>query len=80
MTMEESMIQQYGSLLTMTQLAAILDRTPEGLRITLQSAGEWVKKDQLNAFTGRAPCLLSYAEKSQLSWRRDNPERGIGPY
>jgi hypothetical protein len=44
MTIEESMIQQYGPLLNMTQLAAILDRTPEGLRITLRSSGEWVNR------------------------------------
>jgi hypothetical protein len=41
---EESMMQQYGPLLSITQLAAILDRTPEGLRITLRSSGEWVNK------------------------------------
>jgi hypothetical protein len=44
MTIEESMTQQYGPLLSITQLAAILDRTPEGLRITLRSSGEWVKR------------------------------------
>jgi hypothetical protein len=44
MTIEESMIQQYGSLLNITQLAAILDRTPGGLRITLRSSGEWVNR------------------------------------
>ena len=44
MTSEESMMQQYGPLLSITQLAAILDRTPEGLRITLRSSGEWVNK------------------------------------
>jgi hypothetical protein len=43
-TSEESMMQQYGPLLSITQLAAILDRTPEGLRITLRSSGEWVNK------------------------------------
>jgi hypothetical protein len=42
MTIEESMTQQYGPLLSITQLAAILDRTPEGLRITLRSSAEWV--------------------------------------
>jgi hypothetical protein len=44
MTIEESMIQQYGPLLNISQLAAILDRTPEGLRITLRSSGEWVNR------------------------------------
>jgi hypothetical protein len=44
MTIEESMIQQDGPLLNITQLAAILDRAPEGLRVTLRSPGEWVNR------------------------------------
>lgn len=44
MTIEESMVQQYGPLLNITQLAAILDRSPDGLRITLRSSGEWVNR------------------------------------
>jgi len=44
MTIEESMVRQYGPLLSITQLAGILDRTPEGLRITLRSSGEWVNR------------------------------------
>jgi hypothetical protein len=44
MTIEESMVRQYGPLLNIRQLAAILDRTPEGLRITLRSSGEWVNR------------------------------------
>jgi hypothetical protein len=47
MTTEEILIQQYGPLLNMQQLAAVLDRSPEGLRITLRSSGEWVR--QVNA-------------------------------
>ena len=47
MTIEESMVQQYGPLLNITQLAAILDRSPDGLRITLRSSGEWV--DRINS-------------------------------
>jgi hypothetical protein len=31
----------------LTELAKILDRSPEGLRISLRSSGEWVK--QINA-------------------------------
>ena len=44
MTIEESMIQQYGPLLNITRLTRILDRTPEGSRITLRSSGEWVTR------------------------------------
>jgi len=44
MTAEETLIKQYGSLLSISQLAAILDRSPDGFRITLKSSGEWVNK------------------------------------
>jgi hypothetical protein len=30
--------------LNIAQLASLLDRSPEGLGITLRSSGEWVKK------------------------------------
>jgi hypothetical protein len=41
---EETLTKRYGPLLSMTQLAALLDRSPDGLRITLRSSGEWVSK------------------------------------
>ncbi len=44
MTAEETLIKQYGPLLSISQLVAILDRSPDGLRITLKSSGEWVNK------------------------------------
>jgi hypothetical protein len=47
MTIEEALVKQYGPLLSLTELAKILDRSPEGLRISLRSSGEWVK--QINA-------------------------------
>ena len=40
----ETLTKQYGPLLSITQLAALLDRSPDGLRITLRSSGEWVSK------------------------------------
>ena len=40
----ETLTMQYGPLLSITQLAALLDRSPDGLRITLRSSGEWVSK------------------------------------
>jgi len=43
-TAEETSTKQYGPLLSITQLAALLDRSPDGLRITLRSSGEWVSK------------------------------------
>lgn len=47
MSIEETLISQYGPLLTISQLAKVLDRSPEGLRISLRSANDWV--DQINA-------------------------------
>ena len=47
MSIEETLISQYGPLLTISQLAKVLDRSPEGLRISLRSTNEWV--DQINA-------------------------------
>ena len=44
MTIEEALIKQYGPLLSMAQLAKVLDRSPEGLRITLRTSGEWVTR------------------------------------
>jgi antitoxin (DNA-binding transcriptional repressor) of toxin-antitoxin stability system len=44
MTIEEVLITQYGPLLSMAQLAKVLDRSPNGLRITLRTSGEWVAR------------------------------------
>ena len=44
MTIEEVLVKQYGPLLSMEDLAIILDRSPEGLRISLRSSGEWVRR------------------------------------
>jgi hypothetical protein len=43
-TAEETLAKQYGPLLSINQLATLLDRSPDGLRITLRSSGEWVSK------------------------------------
>jgi hypothetical protein len=47
MTIEEVLVKQYGPLLSLEDLAIILDRSPDGLRISLRSSGEWVS--QINA-------------------------------
>ena len=44
MTAEETLIKQYGPLLSISQLSVILDRSPDGLRMTQGSSGEWVNK------------------------------------
>lgn len=40
----ETLTKQYGPLLSITPLAALLDRSPDGLRITPRSSGERVNK------------------------------------
>ena len=43
-TAEETLTKRYGPLLSINQLATLLDRSPDGLRITLRSSGERVSK------------------------------------
>lgn len=40
-TIEETLLKSYGPLLSINQLASVLDRSPEGLRISLRTASEW---------------------------------------
>ncbi len=47
MTIEETLTKQYGPLLSIAQLATLLSRSPEGLRISLRGRAEWVQ--QINA-------------------------------
>ena len=49
-TVEETLTKQYGPLLSITQLAALLDRSPDGLRITLQSSVEGVSNINATRF------------------------------
>ena len=41
MTIEETLLDSYGPLLSINQLAKVLDRSPEGLRISLRRSNEW---------------------------------------
>lgn len=40
-TIEETLIREYGPLMSVVQLAKILDRSTEGLRICLRSETKW---------------------------------------
>ena len=40
MQIEDILIKQYGALLSIAQLAKVLDRSPDGLRISLRSHSE----------------------------------------
>ncbi|WP_407944008.1 DNA-binding protein [Marinobacterium alkalitolerans] len=41
MTIEDSLLDRFGPLLSLPQLATVLDRSPEGLRISLRSNNYW---------------------------------------
>ena len=41
---ENTLMRRYGPLMKLADLASILDRSPDGLRVTLRSTGEWVEK------------------------------------
>tara|TARA_R110000850_G_scaffold2760_9_gene12948 strand:- start:1863 stop:2111 length:249 start_codon:yes stop_codon:yes gene_type:complete len=44
LNLEESLVEKYGPLLTMAQLAELLHRSPDGLRIALQSRQPYTEK------------------------------------
>lgn len=41
MTIEEALTKSYGPLLSIAALATVLDRSPDGLRISLRSSSDW---------------------------------------
>jgi hypothetical protein len=44
MTIEDTLLQRFGPLLSVAQLAAVLDRSPDGLRISLRTTNEWTQR------------------------------------
>lgn len=46
MTIEETLIAKYGALLTLAQLAEILSRSADGIRISLRTQSPW--SDRIN--------------------------------
>jgi hypothetical protein len=44
MTIEEVLVKEYGPLLSLAELATVLNRSPDGLRISLKSSSEWVRR------------------------------------
>lgn len=44
MTTEEQLLERYGPLLSLTELSELLKRSPDGLRISLQSQSEFAVK------------------------------------
>ena len=44
MTIEDTLFQRFGPLLSIAQLAAVLDRSPDGLRDSLRATNEWTQR------------------------------------
>lgn len=43
MQIEDALTTQYGPLLSIAQLAKVLDRSAEGLRISLRAESDWTR-------------------------------------
>ena len=43
MTIEDTLTNRYGPLMTVVALATMLDRSPEGLRMCLRGGSEWAQ-------------------------------------
>ncbi|MES9841944.1 MAG: DNA-binding protein [Candidatus Thiodiazotropha endolucinida] len=41
MTIEETLVERYGALMTITNLASLLDRSPASLRHSLRANDDW---------------------------------------
>ena len=44
MTIEDTLLKRFGPLLSMAQLATVLDRSPDGLRISLRATNQWTRR------------------------------------
>ena len=44
MQIEDALTAKYGPLLSVTQLAGVLDRSAEGLRISLRTDSDWTRR------------------------------------
>jgi hypothetical protein len=50
MTIEEALVNRFGAILSLTNLASVLDRSPEGLRISLRAPNDWVNRINATKF------------------------------
>ena len=53
MTIEDTLLQRFGPLLSMAQLATVLDRSPDGLRISLRATNQWTRRINKGPFEDR---------------------------
>lgn len=66
MTIEDALLQRFGPLLSMAQLASVLDRSPEGLRISLRATNEWTKRINNARLTINRRVYFRTSEVAQL--------------
>ncbi len=77
MTIEETLLQSFGPLLSISQLADILDRSPEGLRISLRNSSEWATRiNQARLKIGRRVYFRTSEIAEVLSEDNDIDTRG----
>lgn len=58
MTIEDTLLQRFGPLLSIAQLATVLDRSPDGLRISLRATNEWAQRiNRARLKIGRRVCF-----------------------
>lgn len=70
MTTEEILTRKYGALLTLTDLAEVLRRSPDGLRLSLASTGGY--SDSLNKAKVRIGRRI-YFRVADIALLLDNP-------
>ena len=66
MTIEDTLLQRFGPLLSMAQLASVLDRSPDGLRVSLRTTSEW-------AATGEPGDHVHHVTDDLVSWLEGAP-------
>ena len=66
MTIEENLTKQYGPLLSIAQLAHVLKRSAEGLRISLRGSTEWAQRVNATRLRLGRRVYFRTAEISQL--------------
>ena len=64
MTIEDTLLQRFGPLLSMAQLATVLDRSPDGLRISFACDEPMDAADQQGPLEDRPAGLLPEPRRS----------------
>lgn len=76
MTIEDTLLQRFGPLLSVAQLASVLDRSPDGLRISLRATSEWATEiNKARLKIGRRVYFRTSQVAELLSDKSTNDER-----